>query len=255
MNLPTPYHDPIFSDLEGQTVLITGGGSGIGASLVLGFLRQGCCVHVVDLNSAPLLALAGPEPHDRLRIWHEDVTSKGVFERILEEGCDNKVDVLVNNVANDLRHSIEELPVEEWPSLIEVNLMAGLYATRAIATGMCQRNHGAIVNIGSNSAMMGMEGLPLYVACKGAVHAVTKSLARTYGHYDVRVNGLVPGWVFTDKQQRLWATPEDVDRCLSEQALKRRLIPEDMISPVLFLASQASRSITGTLLVADGGRT
>ena len=244
-----PPGQPTFPDLAGKRVLISGGGGGIGAAFSIGFLRQGCKVLVIDRDVSALHALHGEHPD--LQIVIGDITDPATIDQAMTHGT---VDVLVNNVANDMRHELADTDDATLQALFEVNLLAAMRLVRAVVPGMQAQSAGAILNIGSNSTLMGLVGLPMYVACKGAIHALTKAWAREYGSFDIRVNALVPGWVFTDKQLRLWANPEAVAQCLEEQCLKTRLQPEDMIAPALFLASQAARSITGALLVADAGR-
>ena len=245
-----------FHDLAGVSVFITGGGSGIGAALTEGFLGQGAKVAFVQRSDATAFcdemeARYGARPH----FIPCDITNVSSLRAAIEEAADlhGPVTVLVNNAANDQRHKTEEVTEEFWDWSQSLNLKAYFFACQAVVAGMRAAGGGAIVNFTSISYMMGQAGYPAYTSANSGINALTRSLAREFGPDGIRVNALEPGWVLTDKQKRLWATPESLADFLERQCLKEHLAPEDIVDAVLFLSSKASRMMTGQALVVDGG--
>ena len=163
------------------------------------------------------------------------------------------ISVLVNNAANDARHTLSDYSVDEWDQGMAVNLRPHFFTAQAVADGMRAAGGGSIINYSSISYMMGNAGYPAYATSKAAITGLTRSLARELGPDNIRVNALMPGWVLTDKQLEMWATPEDLAAHLQRQCLKEHLKPQDVVDATLFLASQTSRMITGQALVVDGG--
>ncbi|MCE2524317.1 MAG: SDR family oxidoreductase [Rhodobacteraceae bacterium] len=248
--------DAIFSDLEGKSVFITGGGSGIGGALTEGFISQGAKVAFVQRSDAT-------EFCDRLErefgarplFIRCDLTNVGQLRQAVDEASSahGPVDVLVNNAANDMRHVAEEMTVEEWDANQSVNLRPYFFGAQAVVPGMRRSGRGAIVNFTSISYMMGNAGYPAYVAANAGITGLTRALARELGPERIRVNALAPGWVLTDRQMELWATPAALEEHLGRQCLKEHLKPRDIVNGCLFLASSASRMMTGQVLVIDGG--
>lgn len=247
-----------YPDLAGATVFITGGGSGIGAGFVAAFAQQGARVAFVSLTAGPALEVC-------------DEVEKATGSRPLFIQCDIRdvaalrdavaaardafgpVSVLINNAARDTRHGIDDFSVEEWDDSLNTNLRPHFFTAQAVLDDMRERG-GSVVNLGSNSAILGLGGYPSYVAAKAGIMGLTKALARELGPQNVRVNALIPGWVMTERQRERWVTPEAIERCLAEQSLKRTIEVEDVCAPALFLASRASAMITGQMLIVDGGR-
>jgi NAD(P)-dependent dehydrogenase (short-subunit alcohol dehydrogenase family) len=163
------------------------------------------------------------------------------------------IQVLVNNAGNDKRHNLADTKVEDWDQGQAINLRPHFFTAQAAADGMRGAGGGAIINVSSVSYMMGNAGYPGYVAANAAINGLTRALARELGNDKIRVNALMPGWVLTDKQLAMWATPEDLAAHLDRQCLKQHLQPEDMVGTTLFLASEASKMITGQAIVVDGG--
>lgn len=245
-----------FPDLRDAAVFITGGGSGIGAALTEGFLRQGARVAFVGRSdyaafAERMLAETGTRPLS----LRADITDTAALRAAVAEAeaAHGPARVLVNNAADDLRH--ETLAVDEafWERAIAINLKAYFFAAQAIVPGMQRLGRGSIVNVSSISYMMGNAGYPVYTAANSGINGLTRSLAREFGPDGIRVNALAPGWVMTEKQRRLWVTPEALAAHLDRQCLKTPLEPEDMVGGTLFLASCASRMMTGQALVIDGG--
>jgi len=245
-----------YPDLSGASVFITGGGSGIGADLTEGFLRQGARVAFVQRSDASAFvdemeAATGNRP----LFLPCDITDIAALRRCIDQAAKahGPVTVLVNNAANDKRHSTEEVTEEFWDWSQSINLKAYFFACQAAMAGMKAAGGGAIINFSSISYMMGNAGYPSYTAANGAITAMTRSLAREFGPDRIRVNALAPGWVLTQKQKDLWVTPEALAGHLDRQCLKDTLGPEDIVGGALFLASNASKMMTGQVLVIDGG--
>lgn len=246
----------IHPDLEGASVFVTGGGSGIGAAITEGFLRQGAKVAFVQRSDASAFCDAMErETGSRPLFIRCDITDVPALEAAIAKAsaAHGPVTVLVSNAANDARHTTEDMTVEAWDANQAINLRPYFFATKAVAPGMRAAGGGAIVNMSSISYMMGNAGYPAYVAANAGITGLTRAHAREFGPDRIRVNALMPGWVLTERQRRLWATPEDLAAHLERQCLKEHLAPDDIVAGVLFLASRASRMMTGQALVIDGG--
>ncbi|MDP6967513.1 MAG: SDR family oxidoreductase [Gammaproteobacteria bacterium] len=245
-----------YQDLKGKSVFITGGGSGIGAFLTEGFLAQGAKVGFVQRSDASEFVATMQEKYGvaplALTCDIADVAAlKAAMAQVAE--AHGPIQVLVNNAANDKRHSLRETSVEEWDKGQDINLRPHFFAAQAAADGMQAVGGGSIINISSISYMMGNAGYPGYVAANAGITGLTRGLARELGPEKIRVNALMPGWVLTDKQLQMWATPEGLAAHMERQCLKEHLKPEDILGATLFLAADASRMMTGQALVVDGG--
>ncbi|KUJ81260.1 SDR family NAD(P)-dependent oxidoreductase [Ruegeria profundi] len=248
-------HPATFHDLNGASVFITGGGSGVGAALTDGFLAQGANVAFIGRSDASGFVAEMRDKHGRAPLFMQaDMTDTALLHATMQKASDahGPLNVLINNAANDQRHSLEETTPEFWDWMIEVNLKAYFFACQEAARQM-QGEGGAIVNFSSISYMMGNAGYPIYTTANAGITGMTRSLARELGPKNIRVNALAPGWVLTQKQLDMWATPEDLAAHMNRQCLKEHLTPEDMIAPTLFLASNASRAMTGQCMAVDGG--
>ena len=245
-----------FHDLQGKSVYITGGGSGIGASLTDGFLAQGANVTFIGRSDASAFVADMQEKHGRAPLFLQgDITDTDRLQATIKEAAHTfgPVDVLVSNAANDQRHTMAELTPDRWDALLAINLKAYFFAAQAVAPGMQAKGAGSIINFSSVSYMMGNAGYPAYTTANGGITALSRSLARELGPDGVRVNALAPGWVLTEKQLEKWATPKALAAHLDRQCLKTHLAPRDIVDAVLFLASDASRMMTGQCMVVDGG--
>jgi len=245
-----------YPDLAGRSVFITGGGSGIGAALTEAFLRQGARVAFVQRSDASAFVDGMEAETGRRPLFLPcDITdTERLRARIAEAGqAHGTVTVLVNNAADDTRHETGDVTEDFWDRSQAINLKAYFFACQAVVAGMRAAGGGAIVNFSSISYMMGNGGYPSYVAANGGITALTRGLAREFGPDAIRVNALLPGWVLTERQLEMWATPEDLAAHLDRQCLKTHLRPEDIAGGALFLASDASKMMTGQALVIDGG--
>ena len=245
-----------FHDLEGASVFVSGGGSGIGACLTEGFLQQGAKVAFCQRSDASAFCDALETTHGKRPLSFAcDVTDIAAYQSVLAETADRNgpITVLVNNAAWDNRHALHPFSVEEWDYMHAVNIRHHFFAVQAVAPGMKQAGGGSVVNYSSISYMMGNGGYSAYVAAKAGITGLTRSLARELGPDNIRVNALMPGWVLTDRQRQEWVTDEALDAHLARQCLPVEIQPEDMVGPTLFLASAASSVMTGQALVVDGG--
>jgi D-xylose 1-dehydrogenase len=247
-----------YPSLKDRAVLITGGATGIGESLVTHFARQGARVAFLDIQDQPAQALKKnlasegcPEPF----YTHCDLTQLSVLKFAIDQvisnfGC---LDVLVNNAANDQRHSIEEVTPDFWDRSIATNLRPYFFAAQAVIPAMRLAGRGSIVNLSSISWIIPTTGLPVYIAAKSAIVGLTRTLAHELGPHGIRVNAVLPGAIATERQQRLWYTPEEVGRILANQALKRQIQPDEVARLVLFLAADDSSAITNQSYIVDAG--
>ena len=241
----------VYPSLMGKRVLVTGGGSGIGAGIVEGFVRQGSDVTFIDICEEDSRALA-----TRLGARFErcDLTEIGATKaRIATLVADGGgFDVLVNNAANDDRHKFDEVTEEYWDERLGVNLKHQFFCAQAVVPGMRARGGGAIVNLGSISWHLGLPDMPLYQIAKAAIEGLTRSMARDLGGDNIRVTAVVPGNVRTPRQMK-WYSPEGEAEIVAAQCLKGRLAPQDVAALVLFLASDDARLVTGHEYFVDAG--
>ncbi len=245
-----------FHDLRDRSVFITGGGSGIGAALTDAFLAQGAKVAFVQRSDAGAFCDEMAEKHGTQPLFIPcDITNiealRGAIDRAAT--AHGPVGVLVNNAANDQRHATEEVSEEFWDWSQAINLKAYFFACQAVIAGMRAAGGGTIINFSSISYLMGNAGYPAYTTANAGITGMTRSLAREFGPDHIRVNALAPGWVLTAKQREKWATPEALAAQLERQCLKEELTPDDITDTALFLASDASRMLTGQLIAVDGG--
>ncbi|MGZ9812171.1 SDR family NAD(P)-dependent oxidoreductase [Pseudoroseicyclus sp. H15] len=245
-----------YTDLSGASVFITGGGSGIGAHLVEGFLRQGARVAFCDIQeSAAFADRMGEETGSHPLFLEADVTDREALTAALSRAKEahGPLDVLVNNAANDQRAKPDEIDEAFWDWSLAINLKAQFFAAQEAARQMRENGGGRIVNYSSIAHAMGAPDIAPYTAAKAGVAGMTRSLARAWGAEGIRVNAIAPGLVVTDRQKELWLTQEGIERHVDRQALKRAIQPADLVGPTLFLASEASAMISAQVLVVDGG--
>jgi NAD(P)-dependent dehydrogenase (short-subunit alcohol dehydrogenase family) len=247
----------IYPDLEGRSVLVTGGGSGIGAAIVRAFVRQRAKVGFIDIAEAPSEALAAELGGDKsgVRFAKADIRNIEALRAGIATLANSlgTADVLINNAAHDERHSTPDVTPEMFDERVAVNLRHAFFAAQAVLPGMQAKGGGVIINFSSMSWIAGMGGMPIYTASKSAMIGLTRSLARDYGEYNVRVNAIAPGWVKTQRQVTKWLTPESDKRRLEAQCLKRWVEPEDIARFCVFLASDDASVCTAQHYVVDAG--
>lgn len=247
----------IYPDLAGKTVVVTGGASGIGETIVAHFARQKAKVGFLDIKTregeglASKLVQDGGEVHfeacDLIDIEALKTAIAAVRARF------GPINVLINNAGHDERHVTEDVTSRYFDERIAINLKHQFFAAQAVLGDMKTLGGGSIVNFGSTSWMIGLGGMAVYTAAKSAVIGLTRSLARDYGRYNIRVNAIAPGWIMTKRQIELWLTPEGEQAIMSNQCLKRKLQPDDIAKFVVFLASDEARACTAQHYVVDGG--
>lgn len=241
----------VYPSLKGKRVLVTGGGSGIGAGIVEGFVAQGCDVTFFDINEVDSNEAA---QRTGARFLNVDLTdtqgTRQAIQRIIGDG--GAIDVLVNNAANDDRHLVDDVTEAYWDNRLNVNLKHQFFCAQAVIPGMREKGGGVIINLGSISWHLALPGLILYETCKAAIEGLTRALARDLGCDNIRVSCVVPGNVRTPRQLQ-WYTPEGEAEIVNAQCLKGRLGPEDVAAMILFLASDDARLISGHEYFVDAG--
>jgi NAD(P)-dependent dehydrogenase (short-subunit alcohol dehydrogenase family) len=256
MTPPGPF--AVYPSLRGRVVVVTGGASGIGAAMVEAFVSNGARVALLDMQQEAGEALlqrlrrtgAQESIFIRCDLTHIDALH-AAFAKIVESL--GTVEVLINNAGNDTRHSIEDVTPEFWDRTIAVNLKHQFFAAQAVIPGMRQLGRGSIINMSSIAWMIPSTNVPVYVTAKAAIVGMTRTLAHELGKDNIRVNCILPGAIATERQRRLWLTPEYEAEILAAQALKRLIEPEEVARLALFLAADDSAAITNQSCIIDGG--
>ena len=248
--------DAVYPSLQGRLVVVTGGGSGIGAGVVEAFARQGARVVFFDVAETESRALEASLAHldpapvflwcDLTRIEALQTALKDVAARF------GVVEVLINNAASDDRHALAEVTPAYWDERIAVNLRHLYFAAQSVAPAMREQGRGVILNLGSISWHLGLPDLSIYETAKAGIEGMTRALARELGADGVRVACIVPGNVRTPRQMK-WYTPEGEAEIVAAQCLKGRIEPRDVAALALFLASDDARFITGHEYFVDAG--
>jgi D-xylose 1-dehydrogenase len=246
-----------YPSLKGTVVFVTGGASGIGEQIVRAFAGQGSKIGFIDLDVARGRALAAELGQAGTTISFETADLRdidalkrafGALAAALGPGL-----VLVNNAARDDRHGWDEVTPEYYDERIATNLRHMFFAIQAVAPGMIAAGRGSIINFGSNSWWEAAGGMPVYTTAKAAVHGMTRAFARDLGPHRIRVNTVVPGWVMTERQKQLWATPEALERHRRRQCLPDLIEPVYLARMVLFLASDDAAMCTANNYMVEAG--
>lgn len=247
-----------FPEFRDRTVLVSGGGSGIGAALVEGFARQGAKVSFLDIAEAESRELAerlsGETAHP-VSFYHTDLRDIDAIRRTVNEIVEKSgpIQVLVNNAAWDDRHEFDDVTEDYWDNNQAVNLRHVFFTSQAVAPSMRAAGGGAIINMSSIAFKLNMGVFPAYAAAKAAIVGLTKSMAGRLGPENIRVNCILPGMVVTERQMKLWLTEESIARSVQGQCLKTPLKPDAIVGPALFLASDCAAGMTAQSLIVDGG--
>lgn len=242
----------VYPSLVGKRVLVTGGGSGIGAALVEAFAAQQANVAFIDIDQEAGEATAAQFAPGRFHacdLRDIDALTATIARISTELGG---IDILINNAARDDRHTIEEVTPAYWDERMATNLRHLFFAAQAVVPGMKAAGGGVIVNFGSISWHLGLPDLVLYQTAKAAIEGLTRSLARDLGRDNIRVTTIVPGNIQTPRQER-WYTPEGEAEIVAAQCLDGRIQPSDVASLALFLASDDARMCTGHDYFVDAG--
>ncbi len=248
-----------YPSLAGRTVFVSGGGSGIGAAIVSHFALQKAKVGFVDIDAAASATVVekcrslGGTVHFEKCDVRDIAALRGAIEATRR--ALGPITILVNNAARDDRHKTEDVTPEYWDERFAVNIKHQFFAAQAVLGDMKTAGGGSIINFGSCSWMNGAGGMVAYTACKSAVLGLTRSLARDFGSYGIRVNAIAPGWILTERQRQLWLNDQRHADLMDRQCLKRDLDASDIARVVLFLSSDEAGAITSQHYVVDGGRT
>ena len=247
-----------YGSLQGKRVFITGGGSGIGESLVAEFAAQGALVAFVDIAVEASEALCRRLAEAGLAaplFRHCDITDIASLQAVMAELAQKlgDFDILVNNAANDQRHQAQDVTLEYWNERIAINQRPMFFTCQAVFEGMKRRGGGSIVNVSSISWHMKSGGYPVYATTKAAVVGLTRGLARDYGAHNIRVNTVTPGWVMTQRQIDLWVDEAAEAEIKKSQCLPSKLMPQDIAAMVLFLASDDGAMCSSQEFIVDAG--
>lgn len=244
-----------FHDLKGASVIVTGGGSGIGAALTEGFVAQGAKVTFLDRDDYGSFASDLAAKYDNTPLFIQcDVTDTAALQAAIAKAASTHgpIRALVNNAANDQRMVADDVTLAQWDEMIDVNLKHYFFASQAAAKHMDPEG-GSIINFSSGSVHMGAAGMAPYVTSNAGIMGMSRALAREWGPRKIRVNSIAPGWILTEKQLEKWATPEGLQNHLNTQCLKTHMKPDDLVGTVLFLASDISKMLTSQCLTVDAG--
>ena len=241
-----------YPSLKGKRVLVTGGASGIGALMVEAFAEQGAQVAFLDRDAEASAAVSKATGASHALCDLRDIpATQTVIESLAEEA--GAFEVLVNNAARDDRHNWQDVTPEYWDERMATNLRHMFFAIQAVAPGMIAAGAGSIINMGSNSWMETGGGFPAYTTAKAAVHGLTRTMARDLGDHRIRVNAVVPGWIMTERQKTLWATPDSLESHRQRQCLPDLIDPVYVARMVLFLASDDAAMCTAQNFLVDAG--
>ena len=246
-----------YPSLAGKTVIVSGGGSGIGESITSHFARQGARVGFLDIAddaSQGLEAHLNAEGHQTCYV-RCNVTDTDALRAAIDTVRETfgPIGVLINNAAHDERHRLEDVTPDYWDERIAINLKHQFFAAQAVVADMKQLGGGSIINMGSISWMIGNGGMACYTASKSAVLGLTSSLARDLGEFNIRVNSIAPGWIMTERQKTLWATPEALEKHRDRQCLPDLIDPVYVARMVVFLASDDAAMCSASSFIVDAG--
>ncbi len=246
-----------YPSLRGRQVLITGGASGIGASMVEHFVAQGSHVGFLDMDAAAAAGLLASLPEGAVAKFAQvdlrDIEALRAAIATLRGQLGGSFTVLVNNAARDDRHSIDSVTPEYWDDRMNTNLRHQFFCVQALKDEMIAAGGGSIINLSSNSFLLATGGMAVYTAAKSAVIGLSRGLARDLGRHHIRVNLLYPGWIMTQRQLDLWMTPQSEAKRAAGQCIPDRLYAPDVARMALFLAADDSRMITAREFIVDGG--
>lgn len=243
----------IYPSLHGKSVYVTGGAQGIGAEIVRAFAAQGARVGFLDRDEAASASLAAELPGVAYELCDlRDIPAMQAALGRLKARI-GAAEVLVNNAARDDRHGWQEVTPEYWDERQSTNLRHMFFAIQTVAPDMIAAGAGSIINMGSNSWWEAGGGFPAYATAKAAVHGLTRTMARDLGRHRIRVNAVVPGWIMTERQKTLWATPEALEAHRKRQCLPDLIDPVYVARMVLFLASDDAAMCSASNYMVEAG--
>lgn len=237
--------------LKGKVAIITGGASGIGEHMVNLFSQEGAHVIAADINDEALEKVSKKENVMGMKL---NVTSDEEWNALAKDVNSRfgKIDILVNNAGISSEKPFADITLEDWQKMMSINGFGPFVGMKHVAPFMAKQKKGSIINISSYTAIIG-QGFNHYSASKGAVRALSKAAATTFGQSGVRVNALFPGIIETPMTQNLSASRDLLDQLIKATPLQRLGQPEDVAQAALFLASDKSSYITGAEIIIDGG--
>lgn len=249
-----------YPSLKDKVVLVTGGGSGIGAQIVSAFYRQGAKVVFIDIKTDEsndlVTQLSSSAPYFTTPFFIDcDINFVNQFDDILKKIVDafSGIDILINNAGNDSRQAFSDITEASWDNSLSVNLKSAFFMTQAVVPYLKQNETSSIINFGSVCWMLKQGGMASYSASKAALVGLTRDLAQDLGQYNIRVNTLVPGWVMTEKQLDHHINSETQAWITQNQCIKTDLLTQDIANMAMFLAADDSKMITAQTMVVDGG--
>lgn len=249
----------IYPSLSGKRAFVTGGATGIGAAMVRAYADQGVHVGFIDIAETEGRQLCRSITDAAGAAWFRkvDVTDIAAMQAAIADFAkvEGPIDVLVNNVANDSRHEMQDVTPDVWNQSFDVNLRPAFFAIQAVAEQMIARKRGSIINFGSISWKAKVDSMPAYTTAKAAVHGLTRSFVKPLGAAGVRINTVLPGWVMTERQITLHLDAEGEQFLRANQPLAGRITPEDTAAMALFLSADDSALCTGQEFTVDGGWT
>lgn len=237
--------------LDGKVAIVTGGASGIGEGMVDLFQAEGAVVIAADINEEALQRASEKENVHGMKLNVASDEEWAAFAKEVKEKF-SRIDVLVNNAGISSEKPYSEIGMEDWQKMMAINSFGPFAGMKHVAPIMAEQKSGSIVNISSYTAQIG-QGFNHYSASKGAVRAISKAAATTFGRQGVRVNALFPGIIETPMTQSLSTSKELLDQLVRATPLQRLGKPADIANAALFLASDDSSYITGAEIVIDGG--
>jgi NAD(P)-dependent dehydrogenase (short-subunit alcohol dehydrogenase family) len=244
----------VYPSLSKKTVFVTGGASGIGAEIVSAFAKQGAKVGFIDLDSKAsekLLKTFDKNVYFEICDLRDIAAMKLAMKKLTK--LIGAADILVNNAASDDRHDWKNVTKDYWDERLSINLRHQFFAIQYVAPKMIKKGGGSIINIGSNSWWEAGGGFPAYASAKSAVHGLTRTMARDLGQHRIRVNTVVPGWIMTERQKKLWVTPEGIKNQYKRQCLPDLIEPIYVARMVLFLASDDALMCTANNYMVEAG--
>ena len=246
-----------YPSLRGRTAFVSGGASGLGAEFVTQLVAQGARVAFIDidLDRGKALEQALRDQASEALFLGCDVRDVAALQGAIARSAEElgPIRVLVNNAANDHRDKVAEMDLALWDDRIAVNLRHHFFAAQAVAEMMRDAGGGSIINLGSISAHIDLMDLPGYITAKAGIEGLTRTLAREYGPWHIRVNCIIPGWIMTEKQLSQWVTPEAEESIVRNQCLPDKVYPDDVARLLLWLAADDSRACTAQRWIVDGG--
>ena len=243
-----------YPSLAGKTVFVSGGASGIGAEIVKAFVSQGSRVGFLDLDQSGSEKLCDEIDGDvsfEICDLRDTEALGGALSKLRDRI--GPASVLVNNAARDDRHPWDTVTADYWDERFATNLRHMFFAIQAVAPDMISAGGGSIINMGSNSWWEAGGGFPAYATAKAAVHGLTRTMARDLGKHRIRVNTVVPGWIMTERQKELWATPEALEKHRDRQCLPDLIEPVYVARMVVFLASDDAKMCTANNYMVEAG--